>query len=101
MEAIYKPGVIFRFRRSKEAQGRSPSTAMTEALRHIAESDEMRPFVTEARARRRNVVVEVFHSSDGHPLLIHIAAASERQAKGVANAGTGTILALRGQAEGR
>jgi hypothetical protein len=47
------------------------------------------------------VVVEVFHSSDGHPLLIHIAAASERQAKGVANAGTGTILALRGQAEGR
>jgi hypothetical protein len=47
------------------------------------------------------VVVEVFHSSDGHPLLIHVAAASGRQAKEGANAGTGTILALRGQAERR
>jgi hypothetical protein len=43
-------------------------------------------------------VVEVFHSSDGHPLLIHVAAASGRQAKEGAHAGTGTILAFRGQA---
>jgi hypothetical protein len=45
---------------------------MTEALRHLAESDEMRPFVSEAHAVRRDVVLEVFHSRDGHPLLIHI-----------------------------
>jgi hypothetical protein len=71
MEAVYKPGILFRFRRPSSAPRRDPSTTMTEALRHLAESDEMRPFVAEARARCRNVVVEVFHSSDGHPLLIH------------------------------
>lgn len=99
MEAIYKPGIIFRFRRSKEAQGRSPSTAMTEALRHIAESDEMKPFVAEAHAVRRDVIVEVFHSRDGHPLLIHIAAVPKRQAKEGAHAGARPVLALRGQTE--
>jgi hypothetical protein len=75
MEAVYKPGILFRFRRPSDTPGRNPSKAMTEALRHLAESDEMRRFVAEARAQRRNVVVEVFHSSDGHPLLIHTAAA--------------------------
>jgi hypothetical protein len=101
LETQYKPGILFKFRRPTSIPRRHPSKAMTEALRHLAESDEMRHFVAEARARRRNVVVEVFHSRDGHPLLIHIAAASGRQAKGVANAGTETILALRGQAERR
>jgi hypothetical protein len=50
---------------------------MTEALRHLAESEEMRPFVAEAHAVCRDVVLEVFHSAvDGYPLLVHIAAAS-------------------------
>ena len=80
MEAFYKPGIFFRFRRSKNASGQSPSRAMTEALRHLAESDEMRPFVSEAHAVRRDVVLEVFHSRDGHPLLVHIAATPRRQA---------------------
>lgn len=75
MEAVYKPGIVFRFRRSKDAQKRNPSRAMTEALRHIAESDEMREFTADARAQRRDIVLEVFHSRDGHPLLVHIAAA--------------------------
>jgi hypothetical protein len=75
METLYKPGIVFRFRRSKSSLGRSPSKAMTEALRNIAECEEMHPFVADARARRRNVTIEVFHSSDGHPLLIFVAAA--------------------------
>lgn len=83
MEAIYKPGILFRFRRPSSIAKRTPSKAMTEVLRHLAESEEMRPFIADARAQRRNVVVEVFHSRDGHPLLIHIAAASGRQAKKV------------------
>jgi hypothetical protein len=33
----------------------------------------MREFVSDARKQRRKVVVEVFHSNDGHPLLIHTA----------------------------
>jgi hypothetical protein len=79
MEAAYKPGIVFRFRRSKNAPRRGPSEKMTEALRHLAESEEMRPFVSSAYARRRDVVLEVFHSRDGHPLLIHIAAAPRHQ----------------------
>ena len=80
MEAVYKPGIVFRFRRSKNTAGRHPSRAMTEALRCLAESEEMQPFISDAQARCRNVVVEVFHSRDGHPLLIHIAASSRRGA---------------------
>jgi len=83
MEAIYKPGIVFMFRRPSSAPRRQPSKAMTEALRRLAESEEMRPFVADARAQRRDVVVEVFHASDGHPLLIHTAAAPRRQAHGV------------------
>lgn len=79
MEAVYRPGILFRFRRPSNIPKRHPSKAMAEALRHLAESEEMRPFVAEARARRRNVVVEVFYSSDGHPLLIHTAAAARHQ----------------------
>ncbi len=79
METQYKPGILFRFHRPSNAPKQHPSKAMTEALRHLAESEEMRPFVADARARRRIVVVEVFHSRDGHPLLIHTAAAPRRQ----------------------
>ncbi len=79
MEAVYKPGILFKFRRPSNIPRRQPSKAMTEALRHLAESEEMRTFVAEARTRRRNVVVEVFHASDGHPLLIHTAAAHRHQ----------------------
>ena len=75
MEAVYKRGILFRFRRSKNTAGRNPSRAMTQALRCLTESDEMQPFVSEVHAERRDVVLEVFHSRDGHPLLIHIAAA--------------------------
>jgi hypothetical protein len=52
---------------------------MAEALRQFAESKEMRLFVAKAHAQRRDVMVEVFHSSDGHPLLIHTAAARSRR----------------------
>jgi hypothetical protein len=93
MEIHYRQGILFLFRRPNSIPRRQPSEAMTEALRHLAESDEMKPFIAAARAQRRNVVVEVFHASDGHPLLIH-AAAPKREVQGRANAGTGTVPAL-------
>jgi len=80
MGTQYKPGILFRFRRPSDTSRQSPSKAMTEALRLLAESEEMHWFVAEAHAKRRNVVVEVFHSRDGHPLLIHTALAPRRQA---------------------
>jgi hypothetical protein len=94
MEAVYKPGIVFRFRRSKNTAGRQPSRALAEALRHLAESEEMQPLIDDALARRRDVVVEVFHSSDGHPLLIHTTTAPKREAHGGTGAGAGTMPPL-------
>jgi hypothetical protein len=94
MEAVYKPGIVFRFRRSKNTAGRHPSKAMTEALRRLAESEEMQPLIDDARARRRDVVVEVFHSGDGHPLLIHTTTAPKRGAHGGTGAGAGAMPPL-------
>jgi CTP:molybdopterin cytidylyltransferase MocA len=53
---------------------------MTQAMRQFAATDEMQAFVASARAQRRKVVVEVFHSADGHPLLIHTAFLPNRTA---------------------
>jgi hypothetical protein len=74
MEAELKPGVIFKFRRPGGVPKKPPSAAMTEALQRLSESDEMQDFMVDAHARKRNVVLEVFHAGDGHPLLIHTAA---------------------------
>ena len=67
------PHIVFKFRRPGGSPSRQPSAAMTHALRQFARSDEMQAFVANARKQRRKVVVEVFHASDGHPLLIHTA----------------------------
>jgi len=79
MEIDCRPGIVFRFRRPSSVPKRQPSEAMRKALRCLAESDEMKPFVVAARAQRRDVIVEVFHGSDGRPLLIHTAAAPKQQ----------------------
>jgi len=67
------PNIVFKFRRPGGSPSRQPSAAMTHALRQFARSDEMQAFVSNARKQRGKVVVEVFHASDGHPLLIHTA----------------------------
>jgi len=69
--------VEFKFRSPASAPPKQPSAKMTEALRLLSESDEMQPLVANARAQRRRVVVEVFHRSDGTPLLIHAAAVAD------------------------
>ena len=73
MQIEQTPGIVFKFRRPSGTPSRQPSDAMTRALRQFARSDEMQAFVSNARKQRRKVVVEVFHASDGHPLLIHTA----------------------------
>ena len=64
-------GVLFKFCRPSGAPAREPSVAMTRALQALSEADEMREFVAEAHAQRKDVVVEVFQSRSGRPLLIH------------------------------
>jgi hypothetical protein len=77
MKAPLKPGIVFKFRRPVGLPKKPPSPAMTEALQRLSESDEMQCFMAEAKAQKRIVVVEVFHSRDGRPLLIHTAAVSQ------------------------
>jgi hypothetical protein len=64
-------GVSFKFCRPSGAPGREPSVAMTRALQALSEADEMRQFVAEAHSQRKDIVVEVFQSRNGRPLLIH------------------------------
>jgi hypothetical protein len=72
MVCEFKPGILFRFcRPSGSGHIQRPSAAMTEALGRFAEADEMKPLLQRARAERREVVIEVFHSKTGEPLLIH------------------------------
>jgi len=67
------PAVVFRFRRPSGSQNHEPSTAMTEALRQLSVAREMEPLLQAAHKAGREVVIEVFQSRDGQPLLIHTA----------------------------
>ena len=71
--------VEFKFRRPASAPPKKPSVKMTEALRLLSESEEMKPLVHNAQAQHRRVVVEVYHRGDGTPLLIHAAAVTDGQ----------------------
>lgn len=64
-------GVSLKFCRPSGTPAREPSDAMARALQLLSESDEMRQFVAEARAQHKTVVLEVFQSRAGRPLLIH------------------------------
>jgi len=74
------PVVQFKFRRPSGSPTREPSTAMTEALRRLSQAEEMQPLLKKAQATGREIVIEVFHSKDGQPLLIHTAAVPTRRA---------------------
>jgi hypothetical protein len=67
------PAVVFRFRCPSGFPVPEPSSAMTEALRQLSNAREMEPLLQSARRAGREVVIEVFQSRDGQPLLIHTA----------------------------
>ena len=67
-----KANVVYKFRRPSGSPQAQPSRAMSEALERLSESEELRHFAAKANAQNRSVVVEVFHSSEGHPILIHL-----------------------------
>ena len=74
------PTIQFKFRRPSGAPTHAPSEAMQSALRRLSQAEEMQPLLKKAQAAGRDVVIEVFHSKDGQPLLIHTAAVSKRRA---------------------
>jgi hypothetical protein len=74
MQTELDSGIVLKFRRPSGTPKKPPSRAMTEALQRLSEAEEMRNFTAKAHAQNRTVVLEVFHSREGHPLLIHTAA---------------------------
>jgi hypothetical protein len=69
--------VLYKFSQPSGAPARMPSASMTAALRTLSESTEMQSLVAEARAHGRKVVVQVYHSAEGLPFLIHLKAVSQ------------------------
>ena len=67
------PSVVFRYRRPSGSPAPEPSAAMTEALRQLSQAREMEPLLRKAQEAGREVVIDVFQSKDGQPLLIHTA----------------------------
>lgn len=63
---------VFKFRRPLGAPQQEPSAAMTEALQRLSAAEELEPLVTEARQRGRSVAIEVYHTGQGLPVLIHM-----------------------------
>ena len=72
--------VEVNFSRPSGAPAPEPSMSMTDAMQRLSESDEMQTLVAEARANGRKVVVHVFHSAEGRPILIHLAAVAQEVA---------------------
>jgi hypothetical protein len=51
---------------------------MQAALHYLSQAREMQPLLSKARETGREVIIEVFHTKDGQPLLIHTALLPER-----------------------
>jgi hypothetical protein len=64
--------VVVKFSRPSGSPAPKPSIAMADALQSLSEADETQNLVREARAQGRKVLVQVFHSADGRPILIHL-----------------------------
>jgi len=64
--------IEFRFSKPGGVTIAEPSTRMKNALTHLSQSDEIRRLAADAKTRGRKLVVHVFHSAKGHPILIHL-----------------------------
>lgn len=69
--------VVFKHSKPNGSPAPKPSPALRAALLQLAEADEMKSLVSDAQAKGRKVQVQVFHSSEGHPILIHLGAVSQ------------------------
>jgi hypothetical protein len=66
--------VQFKFSQPSGAPIKKPSASMTAALGKLGDSTEVRSLVADAQAHGRKLVVQVYHSSEGCPFLIHLKA---------------------------
>jgi hypothetical protein len=66
--------VQFKFSQPCGAPTKKPSASMTAALGKLGDSTEVRSLVADAQEHGRKVVVQVYHSAEGRPFLIHLKA---------------------------
>ncbi len=66
------PDVLFKFSQPSGAPAPKPSASMTAAIQRLRDSTEIQSLVAEAHAHGCTVVVQVYHSAEGRPFLIHL-----------------------------
>jgi hypothetical protein len=70
---LSEPTIHFKLHRPSGERINPPSIELMEALQCLSKADEMQPLLSRARTGGRDIMIEVFHSADGQPLLIHTA----------------------------
>lgn len=66
-----RDGVIVRLRRASGAGRQVPSESLNHAMASLADSEEMRPLLSEANAEGKALAIDVYSSRSGEPILIH------------------------------
>lgn len=64
-------GVIVRFRRPNGAEKNVPSEALNRAMVSLADSDEVRPLLSEASSEGKVLAIHIYQNWAGRPILIH------------------------------
>ena len=63
--------VIVRVRRASGAASRIPSASLSQAMASLADTEEMRPLLSEANAEGKALAIDVYRGRTGMPILIH------------------------------
>jgi len=64
--------VVLKFSVPSGKPGRKPSRSMIAALQTLCAATELRGLAEDAHAHGRKLVLQVFQSADGSPILIHL-----------------------------
>lgn len=64
--------VIVRFKRPSGGIGRQmPSAALNQAMVSLADTDEMRPLLSEASSEGKAFVIDIIQNCSGRPVFVH------------------------------
>jgi hypothetical protein len=62
--------VLVRFKRASGAGRKLPSEALNQAMVSLADSDEMRPLLSEASSEGKALAIDIFQNREGQPIFI-------------------------------
>jgi hypothetical protein len=63
--------VIVRFKSPSGAGRKMPSESLHQAVVSLADSDEMRPLLSEASSEGKALAIDIFQNRAGCPILVH------------------------------